>query len=144
MMIKTILIIFLLIMPTIPTHALTIRDAKYLSCYDGDTCMFFFSSWPDFLQRMSVRVRGIDAPEIHGKCLEEKIKAINARNALHFAILTAQTVELRRVTRDKYFRLLAEIWVDGQDVAEILIRKGLVRSYDGGEREGWCGEGGER
>ncbi len=29
--------------------------------------------------------------------------------------------------------------VDGEDLAEELIVAGLVRAYDGGQREGWCG-----
>ena len=119
-------------------EAYTIRVAKYVSCYDGDTCTFAFPDWPELFQKMPVRLRGLDAPEIRGKCLDEATKAIAAKSALRFALATAEYVELRKVERDKYFRLLAEVWVDGRDVAELLIRKGLARPYEGGTRKSWC------
>ena len=119
-------------------EAYTVRGAKYITCYDGDTCTFAFPDWPELFQQMPVRLRGLDTPEIRGKCLDEATKAIAARNALRFALATAEYVELRKVERDKYFRLLAEVWVDGRDVAELLIRKGLARPYEGGTRKSWC------
>jgi endonuclease YncB( thermonuclease family) len=30
------------------------------------------------------------------------------------------------------------LWIDGQDVAEVLIGEGLATEYDGGARVNWC------
>jgi len=40
--------------------------------------------------------------------------------------------------RDKYFRILANMIIDGISLADSLINNGLARSYDGGKRDGWC------
>jgi endonuclease YncB( thermonuclease family) len=37
-----------------------------------------------------------------------------------------------------YFRLLAEVWVDGESLGESLIDAGYARPYAGGKKQGWC------
>ena len=41
-------------------------------CYDGDTCYVIIKALPKKLEKMSIRILGIDTPEIRGKCAEEK------------------------------------------------------------------------
>ena len=36
--------------------------------YDGDTLMADAKPWPGVTMRVTVRLRGVDAPEIEGKC----------------------------------------------------------------------------
>ncbi|MEX2964291.1 thermonuclease family protein [Microbulbifer sp. TYP-18] len=50
----------------------------------------------------------------------------------------AQEVRLEEIERDKYFRLLAEVWVDGQRLDQLLIGAGLGYEYHGGKRRNWC------
>ena len=124
----------------VQAEAYTIVDAKYLTCYDGDTCTFAFPEWPEPFQKISVRIRGLDAPEIRGKCPKEVTMAMVARNTLRSALATSEHIELRRFEfgKDRYTRILAEVWVDGRNVAELLIRKSLARPYEGGTRKSWC------
>jgi endonuclease YncB( thermonuclease family) len=45
------------------------------------------------------------------------------------------------VQRDKYFRVLAEVWADNISIAEILIKNGLAYPYDGETKSNqinWC------
>lgn len=113
--------------------------AQFIRCYDGDTCTFDIPDWPPIVGRaIPVRLAGIDAPEIRGKCADEKRRAILARDALTGLLSRAQAIELRHLGRDKYFRLGAEIRADGEPAAERLLAAGLVRPYDGGKRESWC------
>ena len=40
--------------------------------------------------------------------------------------------------RGKYFRILANVMIDGQSLGDDLVRNMLARKYDGGKRSGWC------
>ena len=45
---------------------------------------------------------------------------------------------MRNPERGKYFRIVAEVWVDGKALADILKAKELAQDYDGeGERPTW-------
>jgi len=68
----------------------------------------------------------------------EKTKAIQARDYLRAILVSAAVAELHNVSRGKYFRLFANVIVDGIDVGELMIDKQLAREYDKGKRLGWC------
>lgn len=51
----------------------------------------------------------------------------------------AKRVELVRFPPDRYGRTLARVYLDGRDLADLLIEAGLGRPYDGGRRASWCG-----
>jgi len=86
-----------------------------------------------------VRVMGLDAPELRGKCDDEKVLAIQARDRLAEIALEGVTIEVSP-RRDRYGRVLAVVRDrHGTDVAEILISERLARPYTGrGQRQGWC------
>lgn len=86
----------------------------------------------------SIRIVGLDAPEIHGRCPRETTIARRARDRM--AQLVAGGVLLERHGRDRYGRTLAIVRDRaGRDVAQILIRERLARPYYGrGRRQGWC------
>lgn len=116
-----------------------IENATYIRCYDGDTCTFTIPGWPDLAgKEIGVRIRGLDTPEIRGKCEQEKALAIRARDRLRELLRAASAIVLSEPERGKYFRIVATVLADGMDVAEVLIAEGLARRYDGGHREGWC------
>ena len=66
--------------------------AAVVSVYDGDTLTVDASPWPGFTVRTSVRIDGIDTPEIRGKCDAEKALAVQARDRLR--ALAGSTVQL--------------------------------------------------
>lgn len=85
-----------------------------------------------------VRVMGLDAPEMHGRCPRESNLARAARDRL--SELIARGVRIEPHGRDRYGRLLAVVREShGRDVAAILISEGFARPYDGhGRRAPWC------
>ena len=118
-------------------------DSKFdiVSVYDGDTITVTIPDWPPIVgQRMPVRLYGIDAPEIHGSGPEEHKMAEKARLFLQKKISHASDLELLNVRRDKYFRLLAELYVDHKNVSELMLSQKLVKPYQGGTKEPWVTE----
>lgn len=85
-----------------------------------------------------VRIMGLDAPELRGRCRAETRLARAAHARMQQLMARGVTLELRG--RDRYRRTLAVVRVrGGQDVAAIMIRERLARAYDGrGSRRGWC------
>ena len=106
-----------------------------VAAIDGDTI------------RLAIRLKGLDTPEVspHALCPEEHALGLKARARLN-ALLRSGNVKIRPVvTRagylslDKYRRGLAVVTSGGEDVAAIMIRKGLARPYKGERRQSWCG-----
>ena len=128
----------MMIPTTILLLALTV-PATVTSVYDGDTIKVQAEHWPGHTWAGNVRVVGIDTPEIRGKCPEEKKLAIAAREYVK-AILGIHIL-LHNVKLGKYAgRVVASVQIEsGEDLAELLIEKGHARPYDGGARQGWCG-----
>ena len=114
-------------------------SAKVIKVYDGDTFTVEAYPWPGLEAKASVRVDGVDTPEIRGKCDAEKQKAIEAREFVKGLIL-GEVVQLENVKHGKYAgRVVAEVILDGgENLAEKIISQGLGREYHGGTREGWC------
>lgn len=116
-----------------------IQVQEVVSVYDADTFRVNIAGWPDLIGRnMPIRADGFDAPEIRGKCQAEKDGAQRARNLTVNALESAQVVELRNMRRGKYFRIIADVYVDGESLKELHLSAGTARPYDGGKREGWC------
>ncbi len=86
-----------------------------------------------------MRLRNIDAPELHARGADEHDKAEVARVALQ-TILAAGGVTISRVGLDKYGgRVDAPVSTrDTADVSMALLNGGWARSYDGGRRGMWC------
>ncbi|NQU58540.1 MAG: thermonuclease family protein [Rhodospirillales bacterium] len=112
-------------------------DADVVSVHDGDSIVVDAHPWPGMTIRINVRVRGIDSPEIKGKCAAEINAAIIARDRM--AELVQGGIRLENIRLGKYAgRVLADAISDAGSVGEILISEGLARPYDGGKRAGWC------
>lgn len=120
----------------------TFRCVKYIRNYDGDTVTVQIPDVHPLIGKdISVRIFGVDTPEKTGRKPCEKDKARDAQRLVENLMSRAKQIELRNVDRDKYFRILAEVWVDGQSVAELLIKNHLAYSYDGGRKPAntnWC------
>src|ERR1700758_1378503 len=75
--------------------------AEVLRVFDGDTFAARVRVWPGLDVETKVRLRGIDAAELHARCAEEYSKAEAARAALQ-TILAQGDVTISRVGVDKY------------------------------------------
>ena len=117
----------------------SLAKASEIYCYDGDTCYVIAPSLPESLQKMSVRVLGIDTPEIRGDCDKEKALAKPGRVVANREFRAAKLIEFRDLKWDKYGgRVLSNVYLDGELYAQKLIDSGLARAYDGGTKKGWC------
>jgi endonuclease YncB( thermonuclease family) len=85
-------------------------------------------------------MRGIDAAEFRAQCAEEVRLAAAARDALA-RMLAEGGVTIGRIDFDKYGgRVVANAATRSTpDISDALLKTGLVRAYDGGRRDGWCG-----
>ncbi len=122
-----------------PSALHTAHPAEVLRVIDGDTFEARVRVWPGLEITTKIRLRGIDAPEMQGRCDEERAKAIAARDALQ-AILNQGDVGVSTVTLDKYGdRVVANASIRATpDVSAALLGANLVRSYTGRRRESWC------
>jgi endonuclease YncB( thermonuclease family) len=109
---------------------------------DGDTLAVRVQIWLQQSLEISVRVRGIDAPEVDGDCDLERMRAADATAALQRLVATGE-VRLTEIEGDKFYgRVVANVTtLAGENVGPALIEAGLARSYDGGARESWCAVG---
>jgi endonuclease YncB( thermonuclease family) len=110
-----------------------------LRVIDGDTLEARADIWLGVQLTVHVRLRGIDAPEVHGHCQREKDLAAQATDLLRKE--TTPLVTLRNISGDKYFgRVEADVTTspDGLDLAAAMLKSGLARPYDGKKRGDWC------
>jgi endonuclease YncB( thermonuclease family) len=107
---------------------------------DGDTFEARVRVWPGLDVETHVRLRGIDAAELHARCGDELAKAQAARTALQ-TILAEGGISISRVGVDKYGgRIDATVATRSTaDVALAMLNGGFARAYGGGKRGSWCG-----
>ena len=116
------------------------QGAIYLKNYDGDTIRFNLPGYPPIAGKdIRVRVNGIDTPEIKGKCKKEKYEAQQARDMVADILKGAEKITLKNMKRGKYFRIAADVIVDGENLADVLIEAGMAIKYNGGKKTyKWC------
>jgi endonuclease YncB( thermonuclease family) len=138
-----------LTMPKATTEGHPFQVAVFHGCYDGDTCTVSLPPTVPALfgDHITVRLSGIDTPEIKGICEEEKQLARKAQALTQKLMSEAARIDLLEPKRDKYFRILARVMVEDQarpgepiEVAQELVKAGLARPYDGGKKQRWCPE----
>lgn len=135
-MIKKILLILILCIS--PCYARDYKDltVTLVRVYDGDTIIVKVDNVPDVFEEISVRIHGVDCPEIRSKNVKIRELAIQARTFTQEQLVNKKIV-LKNIRRDKYFRLLADI--DGKDgsLSQSLIQSGLGVPYFGGKKTKW-------
>ena len=135
-------ILFFLLLPSYST-AKSFGDYQnpiYVRNYDGDTITFNLPDLhPIIGEKISVRVNGIDTPEIKGNCEKEKYDAQHAKEMVAEILKDAEQITLKNMERGKYFRIAADVLVDGEDLGDMLVEAGVAVSYDGGKKSHkWC------
>ena len=116
--------------------------ARVLEVIDGDTLLVCARIWIGHDVETLVRLAGVDAPELRGRCRRERELARDAR-ALIAARLASRDVVLRDIQYGKYAgRVVARVeTAAGDDCPNLLLAAGLGRPYAGGRRADWCGGG---
>lgn len=112
-----------------------IKSGRVIKCYDADTITIAsklpYDASP--LYRLSVRLNGIDAPEIKGKSAEEKEVAKEARDFLSNLVLN-KMIRLENVESEKYGRILADVYLGEVHLNELLLKERYAVKYDGGTK----------
>lgn len=89
------------------------------SCYDGDTCRTSSGE--------RIRLACIDAPELRGK-MADPVRGKAARDYLR-SLVTKRIVGIRRINTDRYGRTVAELFVDEDNVQQLLVAAGHAEIY---------------
>lgn len=112
-----------------------VERGKVIKVYDGDTITVASKILKGKdVYRFSVRLNGIDSPEIKGKSDAEKISAIVSRDKLSNLILN-KVVRLEDVKTEKYGRILAEVYLDNLHINQWMLENKLAEPYDGGKKK---------
>ncbi len=105
---------------------------------DGDTLAVVANIWLGQSIRIVVRIDGVDAPEMRGKCESERDLALAATNYLK--PLEGERVLLTQIANGKFAgRVLARVsHAETGDLSDALVAAGMARIYSGGVRTSWC------
>lgn len=107
--------------------------------YDGDTITVNIPNVPDvFGKNIPIRLRGIDTPEIKSKCLDNKVRALASKYFVYYVIESGHEIILKHITRGKYFRLVADVYVDGKNLNRQLLNNKLAVPYFGDTKSKDC------
>ena len=88
-------------------------------CYDGDTCTTFKGE--------TIRLACIDTPELKGRNANP-IPAKLAKNFLN-DLISNKEVSIKRITNDRYGRTVAELFIDEENIQELIVKKGFGNIY---------------
>ena len=117
----------------------SVKVSKVISVYDGDTFRVNIGSLPPIVgKNIPIRLEGVDTPEIQGKCQYEKDLAIKARDFVRSKLDNAKEIMLNNLQRGKYFRIVADVTVDGVSLEKELLENELAYKYSGGKKSSWC------
>ena len=117
----------------------TVIVSKVISVYDGDTFRVDIDSLPPIVgKNIPIRLNGVDTPEIQGKCQYEKDLALKARDFVRVKLANAKEIKLTNLQRGKYFRVVANVLVDGVSLEQELLDNKLAYEYSGGKKLSWC------
>ena len=113
--------------------------SKVISVYDGDTFRVDVDSLPPIVgKNIPIRLNGVDTPEIQGKCQYEKDLALKARDFVRKKLANAKEINLTKLQRGKYFRVVADVMIDGVSLEQELLENKLAYKYTGGKKSSWC------
>lgn len=143
---------FALMLIALPVNAYMLLPIDEV--YDGDTIKTHISSkrLPYPLNYFSIRVRGIDTPELPAKsyhetgklgradCVKEAELALAARDYLTQLSSSISVMKVDNFEWGKYGgRVIADVKFKSVNIAEALISQGFAVPYDGGTKtHDWC------
>ena len=116
-------------------------EATVVRVVDGDTVNVTVAIWPDLTVAASIRILGLDTPELKGKCDSERTLAQKAKEMSASLMPVGSQITITRISADKFGgRYDADVMLaSGEMLNDKLIGAGLARAYAGGKRAGWCG-----
>jgi len=119
----------------VPKYIPQIERGRVLYVYDGDTIHIAGRvKYNPEIFKFSLRLNRLDCLEMTSKNSEEREMAELAKKYIQDRI-EYKFVELQNVKLDKYGRLLAEVFCNGDNINQELIDKHLAVEYDGGTKK---------
>lgn len=111
-----------------------VNSGLVIKVYDGDTITIATQIYNDkTLYRFSVRLNGIDCPEMKTNNNNEKTVAIMAKNRVT-EMIYRKNITLKNVKKEKYGRLLADVYHNNICINNVLLKERLAVKYDGGTK----------
>lgn len=112
---------------------------RVISVYDGDSFRVDLEgSYPEvFSKNIPVRLSNVDTPELRSSSMIEKKLAQLAKLYTRQRLEKAKEIVLKNIKRGKYFRIIADVYVDGKNLGEELIEKEFAQPYFGGTKPDW-------
>jgi len=115
-----------------------VDGGRVIKVYDGDTITIAakmpFKTMTGPIFRFSVRLIGIDTPEMTGKTADEKQAAQAAKKFVSDLILN-KYVSLKNVKNEKYGRILADVFIEDIHLNDLLLKEKLAIPYDGSTKK---------
>ncbi len=109
---------------------------RLISNYDGDTFDLAIDLGFEIQTRHSIRLSGVDTPELRGGTDESKAAARLARDVANaFVNSGEEVIFVSEQWAGKYGRPLGDIVVDGLSLRDHLLDQRLGVPYSGGSRE---------
>lgn len=107
--------------------------AEILDWIDGDTAKIKIDLGFNLFSVQSLRVYGINAPEMNSKDAHEREHAKIAKTAAGVLAPAGRTVLVKsHKDKDKYGRFLAQMFLDdGREVGAEMVKAGHAKAWDG-------------
>ncbi|KAF7683942.1 putative endonuclease lcl3 [Astathelohania contejeani] len=114
---------------------------------DGDGFRFYHTPWfrdkkiVGNIKTLSIRIAGIDSPEMRHWDIEEQELAVESKNYLS-QLIFRKTVQIILIKIDRYSRILAMVYLPGiierKNIAIEMVKAGMACVYIGSDFE-YCG-----
>lgn len=105
-----------------------VYKADIVSVFDGDTCTAIVDLGMRVSVEITIRLAKINAPEVRGA---NRLKGIEARDFLRSKVLMKSVlIKTYKDKTEKFGRWLADIWLDGVNINQLMIQEGHAVVYD--------------
>ena len=102
------------------------ENAEVLRVIDGDTVILHVDLGFDTWKKVSVRLYGINAPEIKG---ESKELGFKSKEYLESLIPAGSFIKFHCIGQDKYGRWLGSLYKDDLDINKNMIENNMAVEY---------------
>ena len=115
-------------------------SARATQVIDGDSIVISAHIWLNIYTKTVVRLEGVDAPELEGKCPAEIEKAQEALRFVKRWIEGSGELNIHNAQQDRFGgRVVGRIVNErNEDLGQLLLANMLARPYDGRSLDSWC------
>jgi endonuclease YncB( thermonuclease family) len=104
----------------------------------GDCFKADIKNFPEIIgENITIYIFGVSSPSISRATGSIKEIAVRAKRYTEKALKKANEIELRNIQRGKPFVIVADVYIDGKNLAKKLIRAGLGKEYYSGKTPSW-------